>query len=402
MKRILAVILIVTCLFCTGCWDQIEITDLALAIATGVDKGEKPGQEVVLTIQVANPRVMIPGEGGGTEEAFWTATGKGKTIREATFQMSHRVPRKIFFGHNRIMVVGEEAARSGIIPYLDRYFRSRETRTNLYIMVARGTAQQVLETKMATFRSSGMALINLFELGNSHAVVPIRLMQFIYDLTLENTGAVAPIVEIVEQTSVSIEEKLKAGRPQTLEVKNLAVFDPKGRMVGELDETETTGLMWIRDWLQRTDISVPCPVKGAEGPVDLELVGSTTAIRVHIGKNGIPRFEIELRVMLDVAEHFGEHPGLDHIWYVASLEKRANTVITQQIQSAVSKAQALNVDVFEFSEELRRQHPDEWRKLQHKWQDIFPLVEVTVSSKTLIGNRGSSAENPDSKLKVLK
>lgn len=400
MKRILAVILIVSCLFCSGCWDQIEITDLALVIATGIDKGEKPGGEVVFTIQVANSRALIPGEGGGPEEAFWTATGMGKTIREATFQMHHRVPRRIFFGHNRVMVVGEEAASSGIIPYLDRYFRSRESRTNLYILVAKGRAQQVLETQMATFQSSGMALINLFELGNNHTVVPVRLVQFIYDLTLENTGAVAPIVEVVEQSSMSVEEE-KAARPQTLEVKDLAVFDCNGYMVGELGATETMGLLWVRDWAERTDISVVCPIKPKEPTLDLELVGSTTATKVHIGENGIPRFEIQLRVMLDVAEHFGDHPGLDQVWYVDSLEKRANTVITQQIQSAVSKAQALNVDVFEFSEELRRQHPGEWRKLQHKWQDIFPMLEVTVSSKTMIGNRGSSAENPDAKLKEL-
>jgi spore germination protein KC len=401
MKRILALILMVTCVFCTGCWGQTEITDLALAVATGVDKGEQPGQQVAFTIQVANPRALVPGEGGGSEEAFWTATGRGKTIREATFQLAHLVPRRIFFGHNRILVVGEEAARSGILPYLDRYFRSRETRPNLYILVARGRAQQVLETKMPSFQSSAMALITLFELGNNHAVVPMRLVQFIYDLTLENTGAVAPIVEVVEQTSVSAGEK-GTSQPKTLSVGNLAVFDNNGHMVGELGETETLGLLWIRNWMERTDISVPCPIEGPGEPVDLELVGSTTATRVHIGKEGRPRFEIQLRVMLDVAEHFGDHPGLDQVWFLDSLEKRANTVIAQQIQSAVSKAQALNVDVFEFSEELRRQHPKEWEKISHNWQDIFPMVEVTVSSKTMIGNRGSAAENPDSELKVLR
>lgn len=401
MKRILALILIVTCLFCTGCWDQIEITDLALVIATGIDMGDKPGQNVVLTIQVANPRVLVPGEGGGTTEAFWTARGEGKTIREATYQISHRIPRRIFFGHNRIMVIGEEVARSGVELYMDRYVRSRETRPNIYVLVARGRAQRVLETTMATFQSSGMALINLFDLGQNHAIVPMRMTQFLYDLTLENTGAVAPIVDVVEQASVSVEEQ-KDGARMALSIGNLAVFDMKGRMVGELGETETLGLLWIRGWVQRTEISVPCPVKGSKEPVDLELVGSTNAIKVHIDKSGLPRFEVQLRVMLDVAEHFGEHPGLDHAWYVESLAKRANTVIAQQIQSAVSKAQALNVDVFEFSEELRRQHPEEWKKLGRNWQDVFPMVEVTVSSKTLIGNRGMAVENPDAALKELK
>ncbi|MGE5543520.1 MAG: Ger(x)C family spore germination protein [Bacillota bacterium] len=400
MKRIVALLLIATCLFCTGCWDQIEITDLALVVATGIDKGDKPGQNVVLTIQVANPRALIPGETGGTKEAFWTATGRGESIREATYQTAHRIPRRVFFGHNRIMVVGEEVARSGILPYLDRYLRSRQTRANLYILVARGKAQRILETKMPTFQSSGMALINLFELGNNHAVVPVRLVQFVYDLISENSGAVAPIVQVVEQTSVSVEEKTE--RPLTLSVGNLAVFDTNGRMVGELGETETLGLLWIRDWMRRTEISVPCPISGPKEPVDLELVRSTSAIKVHMGEDGMPRYEIKVRVMVDVAEHFGSHPGLDRVWFLDSLEKRANTVIAQQIQSAVSKAQALNVDVFEFSEELRRQHPKEWQKLRDNWQDIFPMLEVTANIETLIGNRGMAAENPDARIKELK
>ena len=65
MKRLLAFFLIISCIFTTGCWDQIEITDLALVIGTALDKGNDPENKVALTIQVANPRMFLPGEGGG-------------------------------------------------------------------------------------------------------------------------------------------------------------------------------------------------------------------------------------------------------------------------------------------------------------------------------------------------
>ena len=402
MKRTLIILLLVLCLFSTGCWDQIEITDLALVVATGIDKGEKPGEEVAFTVQVANSRALIPDAGAGSKEGFWTAVGSGRTIREASYQLVHRVPRRLFFGHNRVLVVGEEVARSGVRPYLDRFLRSRESRPNLYILVARGKAQKVLETRMPTFQSSGIAMINLFDMGNNHAIVPMRLVQFLYDLTLENSGAVAPMVEVVEQTSVSAEEKEAGRKPETLLVAGLAVFDINGRMVGELSEKETLGLLWIRDWFQKTEVNVPCPVEGSRELVTLELIGSTTTTRVHIGEDGMPRFEIQLKLMLEVAEHFGDHRGLDRAWFIDSLEKRANEVVAGEIQAAVSKGQALNVDVFEFAEELKRQHPHEWRKLRNNWHDIFPVVEVTVNSETLIGNRGMSVENPDGQLKGLR
>ncbi len=404
MKRLLAFFLIISCIFTAGCWDQIEIVDLALVIATALDKGDDPENKVALTIQVANPRMFIPGEGGGGdgEEAFWTATGTGKTIREATFGINHRVPRRLFFGHNRLMIVGEEVARDGIKPYLDRYFRSRATRPNLYILVARGKGQDILETNMATFRSSGMALINMLDLGNNHTVVPVRLIQFVYDLTSASSAAVAPMVQVVEQSSVSIEEAKHAERLQTLSVKGLAVFNSRGQMVGEMNETETAGLLWIRDWLERHQLTVPCPIEEAEASVDLDLVGSTTKTRVEIGEDGIPRFDIQVKAVLEVGEHFGEEMGMDRSWYIDGLEKRANTAIVKQIRAAVSKAKALNADVLGFAEEVYRQHPREWEVIRNNWSDIFPLVEVNVSSMSEITSRGMSAENPDDSLKAVK
>jgi spore germination protein KC len=300
------------------------------------------------------------------------------------------------------MIVGEEVAREGIMPYLDRYFRSRETRPNLYILVARGRGQDILETNMATFRSSGMALINIFDLGNNHTVVPVRLVQFVYDLTSACQAAVAPMVQVVVQSSVSIEEAKHASRLQTLSVKGLAVFNSEGQMVGEMNETETAGLLWIRNWAEKHQLTVPCPIESAKASVDLDLMGSTTKTRVEIGEDGIPRFEIELRAVFDVSEHFGERPGVDHTWYIDSLEKRANTVIERDIQAAVSKAQALNADVLGFGEEVYRQHPREWERLRNNWPDIFPMVEVTVSSTSEINTRGMSAEKPDNLFEVLK
>jgi spore germination protein KC len=300
------------------------------------------------------------------------------------------------------MIVGEEVARDGIIPYLDRYFRSRETRPNLYILVARGRGQEILETNMATFRSSGMTLINLLDLGNTHTVVPIRLVQFVYDLTSASSAAVAPMVQVVEQSSVNIEEMKEGTRPRTLSVKSLAVFNSGGRMVGEMNNAETMGLLWIRDWAELNELTVSYPIVESMESLTLDLVGSTTKTRVEIGEDGIPRFDIEVRTVFDVGEHFGNHMGMDHTWYIDSLEKRANTVIERDIQAAVSKAQALNADVLGFGEEVYRQHPREWERLRNNWPDIFPMVEVTVSSTSEINTRGMSAEKPDNLFEVLK
>jgi len=393
VKRGLAVILILVVLSSAGCWDQNEILDLALVVAIGIDKGRNPEEQVILTIQVANSRAIIPGDGGGggAAEAFWTVTGRGRTGRQATYQLSHRVPRIIFFGHNRVFIIGEDAARSGMIPYLDRINRSQQSRPSMYLAIARGTAQNVLETRMPTFQSSGLALVNLFELGNRHNIYPVRLYEFNYNLNTGTTSAVAPIVAVARQTSVSEAEGSQSAK--ALVVKNLAVFDHEGRMIGELEEVETLGFLWVRNGFTSRELIVSCPVAGPQEPVALELRHSKSRTVVESGRNGLPRFRIQVESEFDLAEHFGDHAGMNNPLYLDSLEKRANTQVVKEIDAVIRKARELNADVLGLGEEVRRQRPDLWPALKMNWPDVFPMVEIVAESKSVIRSRGLTVES---------
>ena len=79
-----------------------------------------------------------------------------------------------------------------------------------------------------------------------------------------------------------------------------------------------------------------------------------------------------------MAEHFGEHMN-GSILVTLTAWKTCQYYYCEEIQVAVSKAKALNADVWD-SLKSSRQHPREWEGLRNNWSDIFPLVEVTVSS----------------------
>ncbi|NLB18873.1 MAG: hypothetical protein GX825_09150, partial [Syntrophomonadaceae bacterium] len=193
MKRFVTILIIIILAFTVGCWDRTEIIDLGIVVGLALDKGEKP-DEVVSTIQIANSQAFLPGGASGSDEPFWTASGKGKTVREAIEKMDYRIPKILFFGQNRLLIIGEEAARGGIDPYLDRVWRSKGVRANIFVAIAKGTGKEILEVAMPTFQSSAMAMVSLFNLGNRGAIIPMTLAEFSYDIGTGRGGAVAPMV----------------------------------------------------------------------------------------------------------------------------------------------------------------------------------------------------------------
>lgn len=402
MRRHVSVVLAVCLLLTGGCWDRREINELALVVAVAADVVREKGQEeVMLTLQIANPVALLPGQGGGgggsAAKAFWTITGKGQSVRDASVAMLNKIPKKLFYGQARVYVIGEDAAKSGIARFLDRPLRYRSTRRNMYLAIARGSAKQVMEVEMPTFRATGIAISNIFDLEGGHeAILPVTLNDFVYWLSTGSTCPVAPAVLVMPQTSVSSEDlKVPGKTPKAIEVSGLAVFDNRqGRLLGFFNEKETAGLMWVLGKVKEREITVPCSGGTGKQAVVLTVVKSESRIVVDRDSAGSPVFFVKIRTLCNLAENFGSREEAMMPSDLQELEVCANSCIKQEIMSALHRARVWKADVFGFGEELRRQDPDQWRKLAASWGEMFPGIRVEVETKTTLRQRGLSIEAP--------
>lgn len=402
MKRCLAAILIVLTVLTGGCWDQKEINDLAIAVAVASDLENINGHDMVrFTLQIANPSALVPGGGGGqgAPKAFWTVAGVGKTIRLAQTEVFNRMPKRMFLGQNRVYIIGEKAARNGIVPLLDRPLRSRDQRESLYIVIARGEAKKVLELEMPTFRATGLAINGMLQNdSNYNHLMGVTLTDFAYRLSTATSSPIAPVVEVVPQSSVSVEDK-KTGEsaPQTIKLSDLAVFSTDGKLLGFLNDKETDGLLWVLNKSFNREIAVTCPQAGPDQPVVLTVKRSQCSIETRIDKTGQPDFIINVRTICDISEHYGNHLDLLDTAYFETLERRANTVIEGEIRTALLRSQTLNADIFELGEEVRRQHHEVWLRILPAWKDLYPRVKVTIKCETGIRHRGLYIKPPTSR-----
>lgn len=407
MKRLMAGFVILALTLSSGCWGRRDINDLALVVAIGIDSpkqttGAGAKDNATVTLQYANPVVLVPGmsasSGAGGQKAFWTVAGDGRTLREAVGKIAQRVPKLTFFGQNRTVIFGSDMARRGLAPNLDRLNRSLQTRSTVYMFVARESAKKALEIEMPIYRATGIGLANMMDiLQGSGMIYPVRQQDLLRDLATGVTAPVLPTLSVVPQTSVNVEEKKGQGEPsKVIEVDGLAVFDTKGKLKVFFNAKETKGVMIARNKMRQQEVIVSCPVEGKSQPITVLLNRVRSRIRVIIARDGTPSFEISVKTQGQIYEHYGEHPGVGSVRLISELEKNTNTEVAGQVKAALRSGQRMHADVFGLGEEIGHQYPDYWEQIKRQWPQIYPMAKVNVRCSTTINQRGLSVEVPGS------
>ena len=116
MKILKILIVLVFSIFMTGCWQYIELNDIAIVTAVGIDK---EGKEYHLSVQIVNAKKQTKDYSAAEESLVTVYDAKGKTLGEALNKISLESPFELYFGHIDMVVIGEATARLGIREYID-------------------------------------------------------------------------------------------------------------------------------------------------------------------------------------------------------------------------------------------------------------------------------------------
>lgn len=393
-KRFLLVVMGIGLLLLGGCWNRREVETLAFVMAAGIDKAAEP-DKMQLTVQIARPTALVSasgaGGGSGSERAFWLVSSTGYTPFDATRSFAAQSSRRLFWAHNRWMVIGEEAAREGIQDLLDFFVRDGETRRTVRLAVFKGgKASDFLQTELEMERLSSEAYIGIVQnsrIGLSTAV-DIDIHHFLLSLAGEGIEPVAIRAEIIDRPpDVDIrgqmERSVISSAPR---ITGAAVF--KGpKLVGWLDKPETRGYNWVVGEAKSSIIVIKRPedenkyigieLIRAGSNITAEMVGGRPTITIAIEAEGVVG---DIEDMLLVT---------DSVAAVTSMERRMATVIANEVYSALEKARELGSDIFGFGQAFYRQHPKEWRHLKENWNDQgFQELEVKVEVKSSIRRSG--------------
>jgi spore germination protein KC len=379
-KWVLSLILIISLIPLSGCWDRNELNELGIVVGLGVDK---VGKGYESTLQLVNPGEVAAQKGGSGRAAASVYHEKGQTLFEIHRRMSTVSPRKLYFSHLQMLVIGEEVAKEGIDKILDLLSRNYQVRTDFYIVVAKGVkAADVLTVLTPVEKIPAQNLFSKLETSDKQwaATGIIKLDDLINDLTSKGKD---PIL-----TGIEVKGNKKMGKTRNnvesidpyaiLKFYGMAAFK-ENKMVGWLNEYEAKGVNYLRPrHIKTTLINIPC-TKGTK--IGIELIRSQTKLKGGFVK-GKPVIDVNIRAEANVGE-VQCRLDITKPETIQLLEKKTEKNINQKIEGAIKKAKQLKADIAGFGDVLHRADPKEWKKIEKTWrekglQDLVVRTHVDV------------------------
>lgn len=385
-KATIAAILIFS-LFLPGCWSRTEIESLAIIGGLGIDIVEQGGREkFILTTNIIRPALA----GGGTEAGgggqgkpiYWRVTSLGDTMAEAERNINLRIPRRIFYGHLRFVVISEKAARKGLTDIIDYLHRNMRIRPRvLILMTPKKAADELVKTsELETTIARQLEEMDRISLARASKATIMDLSETTDQLV---TPGLDPLV--AKLTSVTSPPTEPGGAPvEVFRLTGGGAFQID-KFVGWMDAEEIRGVLLATGQAKTGPFSItvhPHPTKDvsimmtrADGNVKVETHGKeVTAIIEIIAEGDLSEYH--------KTDEIATEEGMK------LLDKKFGESIEKEVMKSVKKAQELKSDVFGFGAELHRSNPEEWKKLEKNWYEIYPKIKVKTKISAHVRRTG--------------
>ncbi len=370
-KLFIIFILLISVLFsgCNAKEDQLK--DMALAQALGIDFKDEEYEVSFMIYDLSKSRGSSAELSGNLTKVF---NGSGESVPYAITSLSTMIGKKPYYSHNRVVVVGEEMAKEGLQTVFDFLYRNAEMRPYVLVAIARGEAGEVLGTKLGEVLNPAEEIQNIISVGAYYSYAPQIEIIDIAISTLEKTSdSYLPIVEVV-----------KEGDSELIKVSGTAVFN-KMKLVGELNEEETKGLLWITDQIQYG--TLVCTTS-TQNMVSSEIIDAFTKVDVY-AENGKIKYKIKSSCALNIDQVDGKESNALSRQQMREIEQAYAETIKEQINSAIKKCLGeYKSDVFRFGKLLWQKYPSVYREVSENWREYFGELEFEIEVETQVSKTG--------------
>jgi len=372
-----------------GCWDRQEIENSAIAVAIGVDRADPPDRYKV-TLQFAVPTHVGDGGQAGREPVAtnWVVSSTGSTVFNAVRNIAHQVPRQVRLFNSRLLVIGEELARTeGIHDVIDFFDSDNEPRRRMWVLVAKdASAADVLHTFVPGSILTVDAIDNILNIAprRTGSVVAHTLHEVSQMLSAPGWNPyVSPIEVLIEDNQAAEQLRLPQGIIPTHHPRlgGAAVFRGT-HLAGWLDEREARGLQFARGKAKGGILVIACDPDGRED-ISIELLSATGSLLPEF-KDGQLSAKIEVKATGNFVELYCEPRA-----HVDVLNERFAKAIEEEIRAALDALQnRFAVDALGLGLAVYQRLPEVWKQVEQDWDRVFATVPFEVDVKARLLRQG--------------
>lgn len=353
----------------SGCWDAHEIDTLSIVTGIGIDTAANP-EDITLVIQM--------GKVGSKEEA--KADDRPYVIKDivshdvlfATDTLKHENSRSIFLQHNQAVIFGIDQAKKGINPHLDAFLRNSGTRMEVWVMVGRQTAKDILSVQLEQDKNPALALSKMMDNEQKmSAMLGTSLLCLASNLVDETTAPVMPIISTIWEDD-----------RQKLLVDGLAVFR-EDKMVGSLSQEEAHYYAWLKDSMKDCVMEINLE----NGDIMLILNHGGTTWEPVLLPDGNMRIDAKVTGEFSIGEIQG-FEGMSMAELMPLAEQSARETVEENMMAVFESSKAMNADIFSVGTAVHRKYKEQWSQMKDKWDELYPNITLHITTEITVKDAG--------------
>jgi len=193
MKKIL---LLISLLFLiTGCYDNIELDDLAIVSGIGIDYID---DSFYLTYEILSDTKTMD----NMTLKSYTVSGSGKNISEAFVNTNYKVSKKAYFAHLKVLILSEEVINNHLNKITDYIIRDTNLRSDFKVLVSNNTTPELLlSSNDENHPVASEVIVNLIdnEKYNNNLVIGETFRQILSKLISNNYDVILNTISIKDK-----------------------------------------------------------------------------------------------------------------------------------------------------------------------------------------------------------
>lgn len=386
MKKIKIILgIFILSLSTSGCWNYRELNELAITTGISIDIKD---DNYVISYMVANSK-KSQDSSGKSEANTVVLSGEGKSISEAYMNLNSKNPKIPYISHLEVIIISEDAAKSGIIKMLDFLMRNPESRKEFFVVLSKGTtASSILETlsPLESFPSQNVAQNIISNKDDQSTIMLEEYSDFVSNVLKEGINPVLSGVEIEGKTEeAKKQESLESSTPSAnIKINTIGIFKDD-KLVGWANEKETIGINIINNEASSVLLNSKCDNEymastltniGTESKIDIN--GQNPKIKLNVKATGA-------LVEINCKRNLEETNTIEEL--KANFENSLKELLYNSIELAQTKYKS---DIFGFGNKIYKQDLKKWKEIKSDWDDeIFPSVEFDVEVDISLSSKGS-------------
>ena len=212
MKRILIIVL--SLLVLTGCYDYVELNELSIITMITIDKSDN---KYNISFEILNDEKENEDK---SKMKSTIVTGSGNSIAQAIANTTKSTPKRSYFGHLKVLAISKEVARDDLKEIIDYFLRSPSIRNEFYLVITEKNSSLLLANRQLVV--SDVISSMLKENKYNHNITSNNIFEdILIDIFEKGKDATIPVIDNNE------DEIVISGTALLSDLKMTKILSPK-------------------------------------------------------------------------------------------------------------------------------------------------------------------------------